>query len=120
MKVISIRQPWAWLILHAGKDIENRDWPTRYRGGIYIHASKYVPYETECREIELNFNVKLPPDFEVGGIVGSARIVDCVSKHESRWFFGSFGFVLADARACEFFPCRGRLGLCDATGLLLN
>lgn len=25
---LSIRQPWAWAILHAGKDIENRDWHT--------------------------------------------------------------------------------------------
>ena len=28
MKALSIRQPWAWAILHAGKDIENRDWRT--------------------------------------------------------------------------------------------
>ena len=31
MKALSIRQPWAWLILHAGKDIENRDWKPRIR-----------------------------------------------------------------------------------------
>jgi hypothetical protein len=40
MKALSIRQPWAWLILHAGKDIENRDWPTRFRGRFLIHAAK--------------------------------------------------------------------------------
>lgn len=32
LPAISIRQPWAWLILNAGKDIENRDWPTNFRG----------------------------------------------------------------------------------------
>ena len=32
MKCLSIRQPWAWAIIHAGKDIENRCWPTSYRG----------------------------------------------------------------------------------------
>lgn len=35
MKALSIRQPWAWLILHAGKDIENRVWQTRFRGELY-------------------------------------------------------------------------------------
>ena len=42
MKALSIRQPWAWLILHGGKDIENRDWATRFRGRVLIHASKGV------------------------------------------------------------------------------
>lgn len=41
MKAISVRQPWAWAILHAGKRIENRDWKgCSYRGPILIHASK--------------------------------------------------------------------------------
>jgi len=39
MKAISLQQPWAWAILHAGKDVENRRWNTRYRGPIAIHAS---------------------------------------------------------------------------------
>lgn len=34
MLALSIRQPWASLILKAGKDIENRDWPTRARAAI--------------------------------------------------------------------------------------
>jgi hypothetical protein len=43
MKALSIRQPWAWLILHAGKDIENRDRKPRnpalhFRGSFLIHA----------------------------------------------------------------------------------
>lgn len=37
---LSIRQPWAWAILHAGKDIENRDWATRFRGPFLVHAGK--------------------------------------------------------------------------------
>jgi hypothetical protein len=36
---LSIRQPWASLILLAGKDIENRTWETRLRGPILIHAA---------------------------------------------------------------------------------
>lgn len=36
--VLSVRQPWAWALLHGGKTIENRSWPTRHRGRIWIHA----------------------------------------------------------------------------------
>ncbi len=39
MKTLSLRQPWAWAILHAGKRIENRGWNTHYRGDFLIHAS---------------------------------------------------------------------------------
>ncbi len=39
MKALSIKQPWASLIAHGIKDIENRTWATKYRGTIYIHAS---------------------------------------------------------------------------------
>lgn len=127
LKCISIRQPWAWLILRpdiigdearklarlAGKmkDIENRPKRWNVRGKVFIHASGYVPYESECSEIEQQFGITLPDSFDVGGIVGTVDIVDCVTVHPSRWFFGQFGLLLRDARPCEFFPCRGQLGL---------
>ena len=38
MKAISIQQPWAWAIIHAGMDVENRTWNTHYRGLLAIHA----------------------------------------------------------------------------------
>ena len=37
---LSVRQPWAWALLYGGKTIENRTWPTRHRGRIWIHASE--------------------------------------------------------------------------------
>jgi hypothetical protein len=39
VKALSIRQPWVWAIVHAGKDIENRTWWTPYRGPVLIHAA---------------------------------------------------------------------------------
>lgn len=43
MKALTIRQPWAWAIVHGPKRLENRDWPgCSYRGPILIHASKNV------------------------------------------------------------------------------
>ncbi|MNQ62267.1 ASCH domain protein [compost metagenome] len=40
MKALSIRQPWAWLIIHGGKDVENRSWHTKHRGRFLVHAAK--------------------------------------------------------------------------------
>ena len=62
MKAISIRQPWAWLILNARKDVESRDWiyPCRHRGPLLIHASKTCTrreYESAvlfCRALDAN------------------------------------------------------------------
>lgn len=39
MKALSIKQPWASLIAHGIKDIENITWKTQFRGRIFIHAS---------------------------------------------------------------------------------
>jgi ASCH domain len=39
MKALPIRQPYAWLIVNGHKDIENRAWPTKFRGRVLIHAS---------------------------------------------------------------------------------
>ena len=109
MKAISIRQPWAWLIVHGGKDIENRSWKTNFRGRVLIHASKgmtRVDYETAGMFAPL-------PAFEElqsGGIIGSVEIVDCVQQSESPWFFGPYGFVLRDPQRCPFRPMKGALG----------
>ena len=40
--VLSVRQPWAWLLCENLKDVENRNWKTNYRGTLYIHAGKKV------------------------------------------------------------------------------
>ena len=116
MKALSIRQPWAWLILHAGKDVENRDWPTSFRGRFLIHASKGMTrdeYENGLLTLEeIDRRIQLPP-FEAlarGGIVGTAVLVDCVRESESPWFFGAYGFELRDVMPLPFRPYKGALG----------
>lgn len=112
--VLSIRQPWAWLICHGGKDIENRNWPTRFRGKFLIHAGKGMTRdEYENAEWDaLENGVTLPPyaALERGGIVGEAEIVDCVTHSDSPWFCGDYGFVLRNAKPLPFWPCKGMLG----------
>jgi hypothetical protein len=54
MKFISIRQPWALLIVIGTKDVENRTWPTRSREPVLIYASR-LPDGLSCDEIERRF-----------------------------------------------------------------
>ncbi len=120
MKAISIRQPWAWLIMNGGKDIENRDWPTSVRGRVLVHASKGMTrYEYEdalmttasvCGGIEEAPSLPAFEDLQRGGILGTVEIVDCVTASTSRWFFGRYGFVLRNPRPQPFIPYKGMLG----------
>lgn len=125
MKALSIRQPWAWAILHAGKDIENRDWPTRLRGRIAIHAAKGMTLEEYEGFWELHSNIvqagfgsnTVVPEFALlprGAIVGTVEIVDCVSRSGSPWFFGDYGFLLRNPIALpKPIECKGALGFWD-------
>lgn len=99
IKALSIKQPYPHHIFHDGKDVENRDWPTKGRGWFIIHAGVS---KSELADSQMN----LPR----GGVVGMARIVDCVTKWDSPWFFGRYGFVLRDAFPVQLIPCRGMLG----------
>lgn len=118
LPALSIRQPWVWAILHAGKDVENRTWPTPRRGRFLIHASKSHddPGWDECRQIAARTGHALPraDQLQYGGIVGVAEIVDCVPLNNARssfngnpWAFGPWCFRLANARTLEFLPQRG-------------
>jgi hypothetical protein len=100
VKALSVRQPWVFGIFHLGKDIENRDWSTKVRGRILIHASQTMTIEDRCAfrsahgrvfnsSGECNFS-ELPR----GCIVGSVEIADCVRISASPWFYGPYGFVL--------------------------
>jgi hypothetical protein len=112
VKALSIRQPWAWAILHAGKDIENR--PERIARmaekligqRIYIHAGLTLVEEA----FDLMPNVHWPDEFDVGGIVGSVEIKGIVKRSKSPWFFGPWGILLAKPKTEPFKECRGQLG----------
>lgn len=102
VKALSIKQPYPHHIFHDGKDVENRDWPTKGRGWFIVHAG----VSTSELDRDVLDEMALPR----GGVVGLARIVDCVTEMDSRWFFGKFGFVLRDAMPLPLIPCRGQLG----------
>jgi hypothetical protein len=118
MKALSIRQPWAWLIVNGHKDIENRSWPTKFRGPVLIHASKGMTREEYADALLIANRIQLPPfeQLERGGIVGRAEIVDCVTDSDSLWFSGDYGFVLTNAKPLPFHPCKGALGFFEPKG----
>lgn len=116
---LSIRQPWAWAIVHAGKDIENRSWQAvnhglRQRGRIAIHAAKGMTREeyedASAFMLGLDIECPRPADLLRGGIIGSAEVVDVVSESASPWFFGPRGLVLRDPEVWTFIPAVGSLG----------
>lgn len=117
---LSIRQPWAWLIVQGHKPVENRTWSTRCRGPILIHASKGMTndeYEFVGDVLETIPELRalgiILPDrklIERGGIVGVANIIGCVTDCESPFFSGPFGFMLDGAEPLPFMPFKGMLG----------
>jgi hypothetical protein len=121
MKAITVRQPWAWAIIHAGKDIENRSWKTNLRGRIAIHAGAGMTraeYEEGCKSIlRRKPKIKIPAyeDMVRSAIVGMVEIVDCIERSGSTWHTkGSIGFVLARPKKLpEPIKCKGALKFWD-------
>lgn len=111
MKALSIRQPWAWLILAGPKDVENRTWRTRYRGPLAIHAARRLDEVYVPRFADLLAEIGLPEDYPRGGLVGMVELVDVVTASDSPWFCGPYGFVLANPRPLPFVTCRGLPGI---------
>lgn len=128
-KALSIRQPWAWLITRPDvmeprergslflndvlKSVENRTWemPKAMKGEeIFIHTGDKIDH-LGIEYVVSNFpGVLLPNEYETGGIVGRAKLVDCVQNHGSRWAVrGQKQFVLMGVRPLPFVECRGQL-----------
>jgi len=131
MKALSIRQPWAWLIVHGGKDIENRTWHTKIRGRFLVHASKGMTSEEWCEGLDYAMRVGLVTELRdfptrqemqqswCGGFIGSVELVDSVDTSDSPWYMGAKGFVLRAPQPLPFTPYKGRLGFFDVPPELL-
>jgi hypothetical protein len=123
MKALSIRQPWAWLLMHGTKDIENRNWPTSVRGTIAIHAAKGITRDEwwDCVEFVRASNPKLADcipglqELVRGAVIGTMELRDCVHSSGSPWFRGPYGFKLDTPQPCDPIEARGALGFWDWT-----
>jgi ASCH domain len=117
LPALSISQPHAWLILHADKDVENRGWTTHYRGPLLIHAGKRFDGFPLTQVPGMPARAQ---DYETGGIVGIATLIDVVTASTSPWFRGTYGWLLRDARPLPFVPLRGQLGLFPVSASILS
>ena len=73
MKVLTIKQPWATLIMQGDKRFEFRGWQTKYRGELLIHAVKGIDKEAVKR-----LSKYLPKELLLGKILGKVTLVDCI------------------------------------------
>ena len=76
MKVLTIKQPWAALIIEGYKKYEFRSWKTKYRGKILIHAGLSLEKDMDKRFEEYNLK------HNFGCIIGEAELVDCILVDE--------------------------------------
>lgn len=139
MKALTVQQPWAWAIIHGGKDVENRTQAWTYRGPLAIHAGNRISdrgiqtvpsiigAESLLLGADLAREVMLAESQVRGAIIGLVDLVDvhdaAVGCCESWWAELSYAehggktrrdivhLVLEDPRPIEPIPCRGRLGL---------
>lgn len=138
-RALSLYAPWAWAIICAGKDVENRNWfaagrgffgDAKFRGSFWIHASLFGGdrgRKLEDLEDEISSMLDMARDAgcdsgtpaEVlqwclgarGKIVGSARVTGAVSASSSPWFVGPMALTLAEPVASRLqVPVRGALG----------
>ncbi|MDQ0124649.1 hypothetical protein J2W17_003603 [Pseudomonas lini] len=129
MKALSIRQPWAWLIVHGWKDVENRSWHTKHRGRFLVHAAQGMTraeYQDAVMFVASFGPTDLLVDFapfeelQRGGIVGSVELVDSVDTSESPWYMGEKAFLLVDPKPLPFVPLKGRLNFFEVPDELVT
>ena len=117
MKALSLKQPFAELILQGKKKIELRKWNTKFRGEFLIHSSK-VPDKDAMKKFGFS-------DLPLGKILGKARLID-VKKysnelehskdnnlHLASSFWGNYGFILNNVERIPEIECKGKLGFWD-------
>ncbi len=77
MKALTIKEPWASLIINGYKEYEFRSWKTNYRGKILIHAGKSTDKEAYSRVKDYNLEINN------GSIIGECNITDCILVDEN-------------------------------------
>ena len=128
MRVLSVKNPWAYLIMHHGKDVENRCKSTKFRGRILIHASKtpdmyaYGHLFGSGAEMRKIHDSLIDNIYDVnktcGHIIGSVELYDCVQDSKSPWAenlpepYSQYHWLLREPHIFAVpLPARGMLGL---------
>ena len=115
MKIIVIRQPWAWAIFHAGKDVENRSWNTKYRGPLLIQAAAQWHKEEWRSFLKVESQHPKIGRLVFGAIIGVVDLVDTYSTRDEQPRGGQwemigyiYHWILKKPRQfAEPIPCKG-------------
>jgi len=121
MKALTLKEPWATLVVNGYKTYEFRSWKTNYRGKILIHAG--MSKENKVLPIFEKYNL----DYSCGEIIGEAEIIDCILVDEEfskklnkinkdvyykDTYIGKYAWVLSNMKKYEkTIPIKGKLGL---------
>jgi len=103
MKALTVRQPWAWLIIHGYKTAEYRSWRTSYRGPLAILAGLALD-EAGIDEAGL-LGITLPDEVDTGGVIGYVELTDITGQP------GDYTWHLRNPQPSPFRPMRGGLGI---------
>jgi|TARA_Y100000294_G_C8548975_1_gene334448 hypothetical protein len=113
---LSVKQPFASLIVLGKKSIECRVWKTNFRGKIFIHSSKG---ESKEKLFNVNKNLLNKKIFSLKGfILGSVEIIDCKKIHKESSKQAKFkinkkywGWILKNHKRIKPIPYKGKLGI---------
>jgi len=128
MRAISIRQPWAWLVINGIKTVENRTWNTNIRGRTLIHASNTLDITAgglaELRKDLAELEIFMPTVLDLGGIVGMVDITDCtlhpiLEEHKDWHEPGMYAWLLDNAQPLPFIPYKGKLNFFEVPDELI-
>lgn len=122
VKTLSLKQPWAELILQGRKKIEVRKWNTHFRGTFLIHSSKTPDIDSMKK-----FGFENLP---CGFIIGEADLVGVKDYGEENSDFtkdnnlhlatrdwGKFGFMLENVKRLKPIPAKGKLNFWNYDGI---
>lgn len=126
IKVLTLREPWASLILYGFKTIETRSWYTSYRGDLYIHAGKHPIDMCDSRAAKVIDYIPTPHD-SFGHIILKCTLSDCVriDEHLAKaiqksdpvnyccgdFTTGRYAWILANIQPITPLKATGHLGL---------
>lgn len=122
MKALSLRQPWAELVLQGKKTIETRKWNTSFRGEFFVHASGNVD-EDACLRFKFD-----PDKLRTGCLVGRASLIGVIKYDNKEQFlkdslnhlcsnsdkFPVYGFMLVNPVRIKPVKHRGCLNFFEA------
>jgi hypothetical protein len=116
VRALTVQQPWAWAIIHGGKDVENRGRNCHFRGRFYVHAGLKHSTQNDAF-VRHHARVRALPELRYGQIIGTAELYDVLPPmdppgFDSPWAFANHWlWLLRDPRPLRRpIPATGRLG----------